>query len=211
VPGVKARAALGTIWRGSVEGLSLSGLAVGDVSFTMSPSSLLQLQPAFRFKIQGPVFGSGRVKIGLNGDTLISTNISTQSLGGLTVMGAPFDGKTTADIERLHFGRNGCRDAQGRIETAALSTALKRVGGRELPLSGTLSCDAGSVVVKLQGINQDGNLSIELRLNPKLAYASRISASGLSEQARLALASAGFANHNGAMDIVFNGLLSRDK
>lgn len=194
----------GTIWRGGFSDLSVAGAPLGDVSFRLSPVSLLRAAPALRIKAQGgAVIGEGRIIAG-PGKKLtlenVSANIRLGAVAPRGVFGEPARGVAKVDIERIVFSRaKGCRAAEGDLWTDVLDAPAKRFNLPAMPMAGGVACEDGRLVVTLAGANASAGAEVVLRVDRTLAYEITATARPVEESVASALRGFGFEDDNGAL------------
>lgn len=201
--GVSYRNATGTIWRGGFSGLAVRGAPLGDLSFRLSPVSLLRLAPSLSFKASGGALaGEGRVTAS-SGKLQVEDLKADLRLGAVAprgVFGEPARGVARVDIRRLDFSRaNGCRIADGDLWTDVLDAPAKRFNLPAMPMAGTLACEQGLLVVTLAGANARADAEVTLRVDKTLAYEITATARRTEDSIAAALRGFGFEDENGAL------------
>lgn len=192
----------GTIWKGSVEHLSVNGVPLGKVDFRVSPLSLLSLSPRVAFNARdGAVLGRGTVSVGAGSRLAISGLNARVDLGAAAssgVLGQPTQGFAEITIDEFVFTRKGgCRKAAGSVWTDVLNAPAKRYDLPELPLSGTLRCEDGASIVELSGENARAGADLVVRVLPNLTYEITATARPAEAEVASALRYFGFEDQNG--------------
>ncbi len=194
----------GTLWNGSVERLSLAGVPLGEVSFQLSPMSVLGLSPQFRLSAQGgAVLGRGDVSLGVDGRVSLSDlnariNLNTAARSG--VLGQPAQGFAEVAIESFILTRKrGCERANGTVWTDVLDAPARRYDLPALPLSGSLRCQEGAIIVELAGENNRAGADVTVRVLPNLTYEVTAIARPAEADIASALKIFGFEDDNGTL------------
>ncbi len=205
--------ARGTIWRGALGGASVAGVSLGDVSFQLSPLSLLGLSPEVRLSAKGgAITGDGRISIASGMRVKLSDVTADISLGAVAprgVFGAPANGRATIAITSLVFSkRAGCREASGDLWTDVLDAPAKRFNLPALPIAGDMHCDGDALVIALKGENDRTGADVTLRLNKSLTYEISAMARPSEESIASALRVFGFEDDNGALIYGSAGVLT---
>ena len=195
--------ARGTIWDGVFSRVSVAGLPLGDVSFELSPLSVLRLSPSISFDAAGgAVTGRGAVSAGA-GRVRVSGLTADIDLGAVAprgVLGAPAQGVARIAIDEVVFTRaKGFRTAAGELWTDVLDAPAKRFNLPALPLAGGVACDGGDLVIALAGENDRAGADIALRIDRSLAYEITATARASQEDLASALRMFGFEDDNGAL------------
>lgn len=194
----------GTIWKGSVERLSVNGVPLGEVRFQLSPLSLLSLSPRIAFDAQdGAVLGRGTISVGAGSRLAVSdlnARIDLNAAASSGVLGQPAQGFAEVTIEEFVFTRKGgCRKAAGTVWTDVLNAPAKRYDMPELPLNGTLRCEDGASIVELSGENARAGADLAVRVFPNLTYEVTATARPSEAEVASALRFFGFEDENGAL------------
>lgn len=201
--GVSYSEATGTIWRGGFGDLAVRGAPLGDVSFRLSPPSLLRLAPSVSFTATGGALaGEGRVTAGLNKLRVenLKADLRLAAVAPRGVFGEPAHGVARVDIRRLDFSRSkGCRIADGDLWTDVLDAPAKRFNLPAMPMAGSLACKEGQLVVTLAGANARAGAEVILRIDRTLAYEITATARPAEENLAAALRGFGFEDDNGAL------------
>lgn len=194
----------GTIWNGSVKRLSAAGIPLGDVTFRLSPFSLLRLSPRVALSAQdGAILGRGVVSVG-PGKRFALSNVNARIDLGATapsgVLGQPAQGAAEISIDRFQFSQEtGCRAAQGTIFTDVLNAPAERYDMPALPLAGSVKCDGGALVVEMAGENDRADARLSVRILPDLTYEVTAVARSDEDDVASALKFFGFEDQNGAL------------
>jgi hypothetical protein len=194
----------GTIWNGSIEGLSAAGVPLGDVTFKLSPFSLLTLSPRVALSAQdGAILGRGIVSVE-HGNRLSLSDVNMRIDLGATapsgVLGQPAQGTAEITIDRLRFSqKNGCGLAQGTIFTDVLNAPAQRYDLPELPLAGSLTCDGNTLVIAMTGENNRAETQMTVRILPNLTYEVTAVARSDEDDVSSALKFFGFEDQNGEL------------
>lgn len=211
--GVSYSEATGTIWRGGFSGLAVRGVPLGDVSFRLSPLSLVRLAPSVSFTASGGALaGEGRVTAGAASLKLenVKADIRLGAVAPRGVFGEPAHGVARVDIRRLDFSRaKGCRTADGDLWTDVLDAPAKRFNLPAMPMAGAVACDAdGRLAVTLAGANARAGAEVVLRIDKTLAYEIAATARPAGDDVAQALRFFGFEDDNGALIYGSAGVLT---
>jgi general secretion pathway protein N len=195
--------ARGTIWKGEFIRTSIAGASLGEVSFELSPLSLLRLAPAVSFAAEGgAVRGQGSLSAGAGrfAVTGINADIDLGAVAPQGVLGQPAQGVARLSIDEVVFTTaRGCRTASGGLWTDVLDAPAKRYNLPALPLAGGVSCHDGDLVIALAGENDRAGADITLRIDRTLAYEITATARASEEDIASALRVFGFEDDNGAL------------
>lgn len=202
--GVAYSGAEGTIWNGRFSDLTVRGAPLGDVSFRLSPLSVLTAAPDVSFDAKGgAVIGGGRLIAG-PGRKLRLQDVSADIRLGLVaprgVFGEPARGVAKVDIERIEFSRaRGCAAAEGDLWTDVLDAPAKRFDLPAMPMAGALSCEGDRLLVALSGANDRAAADVTLAVDRDLAYEITATARPMEQGLAAALRGFGFEDDNGAL------------
>lgn len=165
----------GRIWNGQLVGVSVNGVALGDVAFDIRPLRLLTGQLAARVNVaNGPATASGDVAYGLmSGSTALSDAnfyFNLASIRNYSIFGVPYEGDMTGTVKQLNWSKSGCQHAELTITTSLLDRAARQFANAPLTLSGPGFCDGDNLAVNLTGANATGEVSVALSVNPNATY-----------------------------------------
>ncbi|MEO1251887.1 MAG: type II secretion system protein N [Pseudomonadota bacterium] len=194
----------GTLWRGRIERLSVSGSFLGDIAFTIQPAALLTGRASADLSVSGgPAIGSGQIGASLLRQRVLARDVEMEfnlnSITDYSLFGIPYQGRMRAKIDRLVLSRRGCILAEGEVWTDALDATSQQFLGDGLSLSGTLQCDDDRLAIDLSGANTKGETEIAIKVAPDMTY--QISAVVRPREAQLNadLQMMGFESENGAL------------
>ncbi|GJL90727.1 type II secretion system protein N [Hyphococcus sp.] len=199
----------GTLWRGALRDVSVSGVALGDISFRLSPWSVLQLSPRLDVSSSGgAVTGRGSVTLGSGKSFLlkdVEADISLRAIAPRGVFGRPAIGRAKINIKRLAFSRHtGCKAASGEVWTNVLDAPAQQFNLPALPMSGTVQCEGEALVVALEGENARTGAAISLKIDKSLTYEIVATARTREEDVASALRVFGFEDDNG--DLIYGSV-----
>ncbi|MEZ5893095.1 MAG: type II secretion system protein N [Parvularculaceae bacterium] len=202
----------GTIWNGVARGLSVNAAPLGDVSYRLSPLSLLTLSPKVSFDARGgAVIGQGVASVRPGGGFTLSrvkADIALDAVAPKGLFGEPARGVARIDIARLDFSpARGCKSAEGTLWTNVLDAPSLRFGMPALPLSGTLACDGDDLRVALSGENPSAGADISLRIDRTFAYELAATVKLSKDDMASAFRMFGFEDANGALTYGSTGVL----
>ena len=193
----------GSVWGGEIRNLTVSGVAMGNISYRLSPVSLLTLAPRIEIAARdGAVRGKGVLRAGFGprvelADTAVDVDLAPFAQRG--IMGAPVEGTAQVSVTRLVLTRAGCREAEARLWTDVLDAPVRRFRGADFPMAGVARCSGDDLVAALAGDNADGSVELELRVRPDLSYELAATARLEEEELASALKVFGFEDSNGAL------------
>ncbi|GAK33156.1 type II secretion system protein N [alpha proteobacterium Q-1] len=158
--GVGVRLVDGTLWSGTLDGLSLDGRLLGDFGYRLDGWALWRGKADMDWQLAGgDLTGQGRAVMGLFGGALDIEGALEGELVGLPLR-LPLLGRFTADIDDLRFvPGEGCRAASGTLWSDALSRSQSLLGWVGPELDGRLLCRDKIVHLPLSG--QDAQIRIE--------------------------------------------------
>jgi hypothetical protein len=209
--GLRYEEARGSIWRGVLTGVEGGGYRLGDVEFELAPLSLLAGGAAVGLRMSGgAIEGDGKLRLSAFGGGEIRNARFLFDLGAAerySIFGQRLEGLARADIVRLVFSKKGCVEAQARLYTNALAAPARRLGRNPLDLAGAGRCEAGDLVVALSGENEEGAVSLTIRLSPAMTYTVSAGVETASEDVAAALEAFGFERRGGELTIGANGTI----
>lgn len=194
----------GTIWAGTLEGVYISGASLGDVSYELSPVSVLGFLPKFDITARnGAVVGEGKIAFSISQKITVTDLIADFDLGVLApqgMLGAPTQGIARIEAKKVSLApKRGCIAADGTIWTNVLNAPARRYNMPALPMSGDVKCDGDILVVALMGENPRAGANIELRVDRSLSYELSATASSSENDIKTALRILGFEDADGKM------------
>lgn len=165
----------GTLWRGRIEGLTISDQYIGNATFAAAPLNLLLGRLSARVEVEGGVGdATGDVSFGIFGRSMqvsgaeIVFNLS--AIKRYTFFGVPYQGDVRASVDRLAWTPKGCRAAKARVWTDLLDASSRQILGDGLELAGTTMCDGDRLRAALSGQNSEGSVIINVALTPDMTY-----------------------------------------
>ena len=193
----------GTVWRGKISKLSVSGTLVGDVEFRLSPLSLLTLTPRAHVHIVGgAVRGEGSFSVGAGRRFTISNanfDIDVGPFARRGVLGMPVQGEAQIKITSLRISSRGCLSADGAIWTNVLEAPAKQYRSQGFPLSGKVACDAQDLFMTLAGEGPDGGAGMSIRVTPDLTYELTATAQPTEDEVATVLRYFGFEDNDSGL------------
>ena len=183
--GVTARQVRGSLWRGSIDGLMLGPVALGDVKAAVAPGALLL----------------GRVRLDLSregqGEALRGAWVSgfnrrgVADVTGSMAAGGLFPALPVSLLEwqgvTVEFAGETCARAEGRLRMR-LNGPLAGLSLSQ-GLEGPATCDGAAVLFPL--VSQTGMERLSLRIERNGRYSARIAVKRAKEGDGAALAAAG--------------------
>lgn len=194
----------GTIWSGLLKDASLAGAPLGDVSFTVSPWSLLRFSPEIALSANGGA-AVGELRVSVSPGKKLSVrdataDIEVAAIAPRGVFGEPAFGLAKIAIAKLTVSEiDGCLEGRGEIWTDVLNAPAKRFNLPALPMSGGVACDGGDLVITLSGENARAGAEVVLRVERTMAYEIVATARPAEESTASALRVFGFEDDNGTL------------
>lgn len=155
---LRADAVRGTIWRGSLNGLTLGGVRLGDGEVRLLPLRLLNGRIAFALSV-GQGNAPLQAEIARGWGKVSVTRLSGRLSGGQAFAPLPLDALEFDDVSFSLDGR-GCTGAQGRVR-AELAPA-PGVPVLAEGLTGEARCDGPALLLPLTGRSGRERLSLRL-------------------------------------------------
>lgn len=193
----------GTVWEGRVTGLAYGAQPIGTAHLRLQPGSLLAGRVAYDVQWAGPPGrGSGLLSLGGDQDYAVDDlrlEASISALNGAADWVRANGGELRVRADRIRFSDGRCAEAQGTVSTDVLTRAAMAWGQTWPDVSGELSCDAGMLIVPLEG-ERNGAERVEAVARIGLVEASSVEASVVNADPQLenALALMGFVYENDA-------------
>ena len=132
LPAGTASGVSGTVWKGSVEHLSLEGIALGPVTWTARPLRLFTGQFAADIEAGLPEgFINGSIGLGLGGTIHVSNLEAAAPLALLAPGASDAGGQIAARFDRLSFTSGRVSAATGTLKIADMALPIPS-GGRQL-------------------------------------------------------------------------------
>ena len=201
----------GTLWRGRIENLTYRNAPIGDVSYRLSPLSLLFLSPRLEAtSTGGAVRGKASVRVGLGRRLEIEDTALDIDLGPFAergIMGRPVEGVAQITVAKIAVSAAGCRAADARLWTDVLDEPVQRFRGADFPMTGNVRCDGDDLIASMAGRNADGLAQMTLRVRPNFSYELTARAEVAEEELASALRFFGFEDENGALVYGSAGML----
>ncbi len=202
----------GTIWRGKLSDVHASGTAFGDVTYRVSPLSLLLLSPRTVLNLSGgAVVGSADISAGSNGRLHVRSaalNLDLEQLAPRGLFGSPVVGAADVTIDELLTTKTGCQKAKGAIWTDMLNAPARQFSqGDSFPMAGGLRCDGEKLVIVLEGEGDPGNAKFQLVVSPDYSYEIIATANPAHDNIASTLRYFGFEDDNGALTYGSVGVL----
>ena len=209
--GISWSQARGTIWQGQVTDIAVQQRKIGSVDLSLKPASLGGGKLEYRAQWVGPA-GRGVGDLSLGTDTYSARNLSASiNLSNIPDVVDEFkqaDATFRMSRANIVWGRyEGCKSAGGELQTDIVRLVGHRIQKAWPDLTGTLSCDEGSLVADLSGESQQGeefNIVFYFAASEPVKYRANIS--GVSPDIQNALALYGFKLENGAYTLTGNSI-----
>ncbi len=193
----------GTIWKGRITGLAYGAQPIGAAHLRLRPASLLGGHVSYDVQWAGPPGrGSGTLSAGRNEDYAIADlrlEASISALNGAADWVRANGGELRIRADKIRFSGGRCMEAVGTVSTDVLTRAAMAWGQTWPDVSGELSCDAGMLLVPLEG-ERNGAERVQAVARIGIVEASSVEASVVNADPQLenALALMGFVYENDA-------------
>ncbi|WP_119681671.1 type II secretion system protein N [Indioceanicola profundi] len=187
-PGIRVAEVQGTIWQGSLRGVTFQGRPLGDIRLAFAGTG-------WRWRLDGrELAADGRLMPGL-GQAHISDLRLSGAIGAL-LPAVPVPGVVEIERASLDLSQAGCVEGEGQ---AMLRLELPLAGRNAPDLSGPLSCRDGALHLALAGQAADGPISATLELEPDALNRPRIRVEQAGPELKRVLQAAGFRAEGSAL------------
>lgn len=194
--GVDWSAASGTVWNGTIAGVSLDGYPIGAVTQRTHFLPLLTGRVVSDVAIAGrPVNGEGRVSLAGQRVSLSDAAflIDLAAYDVVDAFGAPLRGAIRLETDNLQLRGERCQAGVVSLWTDSMTYSARAWGGDGFPLAGTATCgDDGVLRLSLTGEGNGQTVAITGTLDPSLDYLAEVRAGGLEEDVATGLMLYGF-------------------
>ncbi|MCQ8185064.1 type II secretion system protein N [Parvularcula maris] len=194
---VSYNAASGSLWRGELQGVRVSGQSIGRVTYRIKLLPLLTGRAAAFVTADGPSL-TGRGDVAYGSDTVTVSDFrgqaNLQGLGLTDFFEAPLVGSAEVEVDRIAFGPSGCEQAAFRAETDVLVQSLGVFGGEDLTLSGEGACQGENLVLPLGADSSQGSVDVQLILSPEGQWVSSMTVQPTDPRFGSIFQGAGFRN-----------------
>lgn len=209
--GVDWSAARGTVWRGTIAGVSLDGYPIGTVTQRTRFLPLLTGRVVSDVEIAGrPVNGAGRVSLAGQRVTLDDAAflIDLAAYDVVDAFAAPLRGAMRLETDNLQLRGEQCQAGVVSLWTDSLTYSARAWGGDGFPLAGTATCsDDGVLRLALSGAGNGQTVAITGTLDPTLDYLAEVRASGLDDDVATGLMLYGFEQSGDDLTLIQRGNL----
>jgi general secretion pathway protein N len=152
----------GTIWNGRVVGLTFQGQPYGDLRTRLRLQELTLGRLAFDVRLQSAgVRGLGIIRpVGFNAieATDVQLELDLSALHMLDPRLRSVGGEIALQSSKVMLDSRGCVEAIGTASSDMLSRVAMALGQSWSSVSGELRCEAGALVVPLEGGGPEGEL-----------------------------------------------------
>ncbi|MDX2223657.1 MAG: type II secretion system protein N [Rhodospirillaceae bacterium] len=200
--GVTYQRATGTVWSGSVRGVSWAGRSWGDITVRLLPLELLRGRLDIAFDGAGAMRGAGRA--GLGGGMRLNAPSLTIDLAALP-LSVPLAGRLEVTEADLVIDDDGCGRATARLATDALVRGIGPVNWSGPRLAGGARCEGADLVVALTGGTGADAVEITLRLKPGRAFRAEFAIASTDRAVAQALPLVGFSAQDGVYRLIQEG------
>lgn len=205
------RTAIGTVWSGRLEGVTLAQHLLGDITLALRPWPLFAGRLSADWTLdRAGLEGRGRIARGLGGDTkLRDTDIAGQVAELPTLV--PLTGRFSLRSGHVHWGADGCRSAGGWVETDALTGGLPQLDWRGPVLAGDLACEGKALRLQMAGAQAGERFDVTALLHPDRRYELTVTVDAESGRLLMTLPLLGFAAMaDGRLRLIQTGNLERE-
>lgn len=200
--GLTWQEAEGTLWNGRLSGVAYGAQPIGEARLALQPMALLSGVVRYDVDWTGPP-GRGRARLSVGRGHVeaehVVVDLTLANLPGLAREVRDSGGTASLTARRVRFEDGRCIAADGEARTTALKTVGARYG-RALPeLAGRIGCEAGMLVLPLEGESDEGE-RVDVLARVGLVDVSSVQASvrGASAALETRLALMGFVLEDGA-------------
>lgn len=166
--GVNWASAAGTIYSGTVYGVSTGPQSIGDVSVKLDPIGLIRGRVDYDVNWSGsPGSGTASLSVGRNSIALSDLNavVDIEPLVGLANELRRIGGSASVRSGGIVFADNACVEAAGQVSTNMLARAATSYGQSGGELAGQMSCDGSMLSIPLSGVLSEGDtVDAEIRV-----------------------------------------------
>lgn len=209
--GVRYEAAEGRLWGGTLRGVAIKGVSLGDIAFELAPLSLLTGAPSFTYRVtDGALSGGGRARLSFFGETELTDTRLIFNLGAATrfaFMDAPLEGSLRLETARLVINKEGCAEGEVRMMTDVLQAPARQLGAAGFDLAGAGRCIANDFVAELAGEGAEGSATMVVRITPGLDYAFSATAAPTRKEVAAALEAFGFQRQADGLTTAARGVI----
>lgn len=188
--GIKWQAAFGTVWRGQLVGVSSPFGPIDKIQINTAPAAMLTGKAPLRLKIISPGFYA-QGKLGWNqvSDVRIHGFLMAAALVDPRLQG--LNGEIKLDIAQMRFASD-CRAASGTMSSDVLQRNQDQWHWQGPGLSGDVRCEAGDVVLDINGSEDGQTITALFRLKFNGRYRTEITLQTRQAQAAAFLPLLGF-------------------
>lgn len=161
----------GTILNGTLKGIAFNGAEYGDATLKLKPLSLLSGQIGYDVSWTSEHGrGAGSVSMGGGQNTALRAFdlvLDLRQLEHAALWIRQSGGSVRFQGQVVHFGRSGCKKAEGSATSDVLERNIEILGAGWAPMRGELRCENGDLVIPLESENASGTrFSAQLRIAP---------------------------------------------
>lgn len=153
--GVSVGDVSGSVWNGTLSGVTFRDAPIGQIDVATQPLDLVAARPRLAFRSTGV---SGYVSRSADGFAL--TNVNGRLALSEIQPSAPVQGDVILGDVAFSVGSAGCVTASGQVQVDGIETGGVPAAG---PYAGAISCEAGDLAVSLAGA--DGGPGLVTRID----------------------------------------------
>jgi hypothetical protein len=208
--GISYEGVSGTLWKGELKNVSSSGVALGDMNYSLSLYSVLRFAPKVDVAMQGgAIRGEGVFNTRPGGFRVRNAkfDIDLARFARQGILGEPVAGIAQVDVKEILVTGRGCKKAEASVWTDVLDAPVKRFQGEAIPMSGGVACDDADLLLTLSGESADGSAEFIVRVKPDRTYELTATARPAEDDVASALMVFGFERQDGALTFGAAGVL----
>jgi len=203
-PGFDWQTARGSVWNGAIEKVRTPFGILDQI--TIHPAHGLALFSATPLRVG--VHSAGLEANGWVGTKRLRQMHLEAQLVSLAFSDARLQGvlgTLKVDLEDLRYSRQACEYAKGNVWTDVLRRNANTWNWSGPDLSGTVLCDAGDLVLELNGEDSNQRIKAVLKLRFKGNYRAEVTVFTREPSAQTLLPLLGFAKHEDSFTLVEEG------
>ncbi len=202
--GLSAVSAEGSVWSGRLVGARLGGVPMGDVAVRLEPLALLTGEVRLRTTTGAGAFRGDAVLV-RDRDRFGVQHVNGEAPLSLIRASAPLSGSLSLDDVSAIFEQGRCLEASGRVSAPAPPGA----GALAAPLSGSVVCRDGALLLPLEGRGPAGVVTVSLAIQGDGRYRAETRVATTDPAVGAGLRLAGFKDSGGAQVRADEGRLWR--
>lgn len=178
--------ATGSVWNGTLKGVTLGRQDIGDVKVSAKPGELLKGRVGGKVALVRPdATAEGDLSVGFDGRNPSWRNLKlsgkASAIPGLPARLANTAGQFSLTVDQLDFKGDLCTAAKGEAWTNVLAVEAFENGWKGPELRGPLACENGTLFVAATGVSPNGEdvtARVDMARNASLALDARVNRVG---------------------------------